>query len=319
MNRRNISPGKQLGFLDTIGSINEILTWFFIGILWLVSFLPYPVLVRLGNFIGLILYRVSPHRREIMKINIERCLKIEGAESDALIKANYRSIGRGIFEMAIAWWSSEKRISKIDTRIINKEILENSGEGILVLIKHSTHLELDLRLLSKYFDLSGMYKLQTNNVINYVMISARNKYIKGSLTNKEAIKAIRWINSGRKFLYAADQDYGLKVSEIVPFFGLDAATVAFPKILAEKKIKIVFADVSKIGDVFEIELRELKTAESDHFLQNMNEIYSEFILKEKEGYLWMHRRFKSGYAESVYPKWSRRDRNREKRRINRIN
>ena len=93
----------------------------------------------------------------------------------------------------------------------------------------------------------------------------------------------------------------------------------FRKFSRKKKIKIVFADVSKIGDVFEIELRELKTAESDHFLQNMNEIYSEFILKEKEGYLWMHRRFKSGYAESVYPKWSRRDRNREKRRINRIN
>ena len=106
---------------------------------------------------------------------------------------------------------------------------------------------------------------------------------------------------------------------MVPFFGLDAATVTFPQILAEKKIKIVFADVSKIEDVFEIELKELKVADSDNFLQKMNEIYSEFILKEKEGYLWMHRRFKSGYAESVYPKWTRRDRNREKRRINRIN
>ena len=149
------------------------------------------------------------------------------------------------------------------------------------------------------------------------MVTARNKYIKSSLTNKEAMKALRWIKSGQKFIYAADQDYGLKVSEMIPFFGHDAATVTFPKIFARKKIRIVFADVSKVGELFEIEFKELEISEEDKVLQKMNELYREFILKEKEGYLWMHRRFKSGYEESIYPKWSSRDKKREKRRINR--
>ena len=44
----------------------------------------------------------------------------------------------------------------------NKKLLEDTQTGALVLIKHSTHLELDLRLLSQHFDLTGMYKSQTN-------------------------------------------------------------------------------------------------------------------------------------------------------------
>ncbi len=317
MNQLKLLSETEPRFRETLRSIGDFLTWIAIGILWLLSFLPYSILMKLGDLIGLLLYKISPHRREITKINIERCLRLESNESKDLLKKNFRSIGRGIFELAIAWWSSEKRIKKFKTRIKNEEIFKNLEEGVLVLIKHSTHLELDLRLLSQYLDLSGMYKLQTNKVINYVMTSARNKYIKGSLTNKEAMKAFRWIKSGQKFIYAADQDYGLKVSEMIPFFGHEAATVTFPKIFARKKIRIVFADVSKVGGFFEIEFKELDTSEEDKVLQKMNELYREFILKEKESYLWMHRRFKSGYEESIYPKWSSRDKKRKKRRVNR--
>ena len=41
------------------------------------------------------------------------------------------------------------------------------------------------------------------------------------------------------------------------------------------------------------------------------------IKKDPSGYLWMHRRFKSGQAESLYPKWTSREKRREKRRMNR--
>ena len=49
----------------------------------------------------------------------------------------------------------------------------------------------------------------------------------------------------------------------------------------------------------------------------MNKTYEEFIKKDPSGYLWMHRRFKSGQAESLYPKWTSREKRREKRRMNR--
>jgi KDO2-lipid IV(A) lauroyltransferase len=319
MNRsKSLLQNKNPKFSSALFSLKGLLTWLGLALLRVISLLPYGMLMRLGNATGNLIYKVSPHRKEISKINIERCLHLEGQELDKLVKFNFQAIGRGIFEMAIAWWGSDKKVKKLKTQFINKHLLENPTTGVLVLIKHSTHLELDLRLLSQFFDLSGMYKLQTNEVINYVMIKARNNYIKGSLTNKEAIKAIRWIKSGEIFLYAADQDYGSKVSKMIPFFNHDAATVTFPAFLSGKNIKVVVADISKIENVYEIELQELENQEDEErFLGNMNNLYEKFIRKEPEGYLWMHRRFKSGIGESLYPKWSSREKRREKRRENR--
>jgi len=319
MNRlKSLSEKTEPSLIKALSSFKSILTWLGIGLLRLTSYLPYSILMNLGDGIGSLIYKVSPHRREISEINIKLCLDVKDNELDKLVKENFRAIGRGIFEMAIAWWSSDKRIKKLDTRVLNKEVLEDTQTGALVLIKHSTHLELDLRLLSQHFDLTGMYKSQTNEAINYVMVRARNNYIQGSLTNREAMKAVRWIRSGKNFLYAADQDYGLKVSKMVPFFGQTAATVTFPALFLKKEIKIVLANVSKIDDTYEIEIKNIDSSVSEEeFLFEMNKTYEEFIKKDPSGYLWMHRRFKSGQAESLYPKWTSRERRREKRRLNR--
>ena len=319
MNRLKSLPEEtEPNLIRALSSLKSLLTWLGIGLLRLTSYLPYSILMNLGDGIGNFIYTVSPHRREISEINIKLCLDIKDNELDKLVKENFQAVGRGIFEMAIAWWSSDERIKKLNTRVLNKSLLEDTQTGALVLIKHSTHLELDLRLLSQHFDLTGMYKSQTNEAINYVMVRARNNYIQGSLTNREALKAVRWIRSGKNFLYAADQDYGLKVSKMVPFFGQTAATVTFPALFLKKEIKIVLANVSKIDDTYEIEIKNIDSStREEEFLFEMNKTYEEFIKKDPSGYLWMHRRFKSGQVESPYPKWTSRERRREKRRQNR--
>ena len=283
MNRLKSLPEKtEPSLIKALSSFKSLLTWLGIGLLRLTSYLPYSILMNLGDSIGSLIYKVSPHRREISEINIKLCLDIKDNELDKLVKENFRAIGRGIFEMAIAWWSSDKKIKKLNTRVLNKELLEDTQTGVLVLIKHSTHLELDLRLLSQHFNLTGMYKSQTNEAINYVMVRARNNYIQGSLTNREAMKAVRWIRSGKNFLYAADQDYGLKVSKMVPFFGQTAATVTFPALFLKKEIKIVLANVSKIDDTYEIEIKNIDSSISEEkFLFEMNKTYEEFIKKDQ--------------------------------------
>ena len=72
------------------------------------------------------------------------------------------------------------------------------------------------------------------------------------------------------------------------------------------------------GRVREIEIKNIDSSiNEEEFLFEMNKTYEEFIKKDPSGYLWMHRRFKSGQAESLYPKWTSREKRREKRRMNR--
>ena len=90
------------------------------------------------------------------------------------------------------------------------------------------------------------------------------------------------------------------------------------KLILKKDIKIVLADVSKVDGLYEIEIKNIEPSMNEEdFLFEMNKTYEEFIKKDPSGYLWMHRRFKSGQVESLYPKWTSRERRREKRRMNR--
>ena len=134
MNRLKSLPEKtEPSLIRALSSFKSLLTWLGIGLLRLTSYLPYSILMNLGNGIGNLIYKVNPHRREISEINIKLCLDITDNELDKLVKENFRAVGRGIFEMAIAWWASDKRIKKLDTRVINKSLLEDVQEGAHVL------------------------------------------------------------------------------------------------------------------------------------------------------------------------------------------
>ena len=121
-------------------SLRYLMTWTGITILRLSVFLPYSFLMKFGNGIGMILHKISPHRSEIVKINIKKCLGIEGKELEHLVRSNFKALGRGFFETAIAWWASNKKIKALSQNIVNEHLIDQLGSGALVLIKLSTHL-----------------------------------------------------------------------------------------------------------------------------------------------------------------------------------
>ena len=124
MNRlKSLPEKKKPNLIKALSSFKNLITWLVIGLLRLTSYLPYRVLMNLGNGVGNLIYKVSPHRREITKINIKLCLDLKENEIDTLVKENFRAIGRGIFEMAIAWWSSDKKINKLNTRLLIKNFV----------------------------------------------------------------------------------------------------------------------------------------------------------------------------------------------------
>tara|TARA_B110000014_G_scaffold264453_1_gene266236 strand:- start:5993 stop:6925 length:933 start_codon:yes stop_codon:yes gene_type:complete len=283
-------------------------TWLGILCLFLISKMPMRFTFKLGKILGLLLYKVAKRRRKIAEQNIKLCFPEKKSEEiNFLVKENFINFGIGIFEMALGWWASDKRIKNIQTSFVNKkeiEDLEKNKEGVLVLIKHSTHLELDLRLLSRDLSLGGMYRPQNNLVINHFMIKARNSIFTGVVNRSETKKAIRWIKEGLKFLYAADQDYGEQVSEFISFFGHKAATVKLPAYFAAQNIRTVFLNVDRKDLSYQIELIELNTGlRSDDFLKSMNNEYEKVINNFPEQYLWVHRRFKSSkeLGKEFYP------------------
>ena len=298
-------------------------TWFGMGFIYLCKFLPYKVIIFLGTLLGHLLHGVSPHRRQIAKANMQLCFPDKNEEEiDVLVKGHFKNMGIGVFEIAIAWWSSARAIDNLKVSSENVNIFNeiDKDQGVLILIKHSTHVELDIRLMAQEIELGGMYKPQSNEVMNYLMIRARNRYVIGAIHNHQAKEAVQWINNGQKFLYAADQDYGEKNSQFIPFFGVDAATITFPERLSKSGVKIVMANVSRNKKGFHLEFHEISDyKEEGSVLKEVNKFYEKFILNSPENFLWTHRRFKSrppGEAP-IYSEWKSREKRRKKKRESR--
>jgi len=303
-------------------SPSYLLTWLGTGLLYVLTLLPIKIQLFLGGQLGSILLFISPQRKNITKINLQLCFPEKTQiELEKMVKEVFKDIGKGLIETGIAWWKSDRFIDKLITKKTDFELLDNNNEGCLILLKHSTHAELDIRIISRLLRVGGMYKTQTNKVMNYLMIKARNKYLIGTVTNRQTRRGLTWLRNGLKFLYAADQDYGAKGSEFVPFFGIQAATITLPSDLFKKGTRVYFFNVMRVNSSYEITLDEFsQQTDKDGFLNEMNNFYQKAILETPTQYFWMHRRFKTRPEgqEGFYPHWKRREARKERERNKKV-
>ena len=303
-------------------SPSYLLTWLGTGFLYVLTLLPIQIQLFLGGQLGSILLFISPQRKNITQINLQLCFPNKTQiELEKMVKEVFKDIGKGLIETGIAWWKSDRFIDKLINKKSNFEQLDSNNEGCLILLKHSTHAELDIRIISRILRVGGMYKTQTNKVMNYLMIKARNKYLIGTVTNRQTRRGLKWLRNGLKFLYAADQDYGGKGSEFVPFFGIQAATITLPSDLFKKGTRVYFFNVIRVNSSYEIALDEFsQNTDKDRFLNEMNNFYQKAILEAPTQYFWMHRRFKTRPEgeEGFYPHWKKREARRERERNKKV-
>ena len=79
----------------------------FIFILWLLHWLPLPVLGRLGKLMGTISFYALPRRRKITLANLNLCFPdMSETERYKIAKQHFQNYGRSILERSILWWAS---------------------------------------------------------------------------------------------------------------------------------------------------------------------------------------------------------------------
>ena len=115
---------------------------------------------------------------------------------------------------------------------------------------------------------------------------------------------IKWLKKGKTVLYAPDQDYGIKKSIELNFFGIPAATVTAPlKIIEKTGCKVFFINsFFNEGElILDLEKLNLDQSSTEKFLKQLNLIIENKIKLHPHEYLWQHRRFKSTLGkEKIY-------------------
>ena len=202
------------------------LTWFGLGILWLIVQLPYPLLHFIGTSAGRLSRRFLKRREHIARRNIELCFPdMSPAARETLIDQNFMSLGMGLIETGMAWFWPTHRVARwTETSGVNEvvELLEEK-QGILLIGIHFLTLEMGARMYGMFTPGIGVYRPNDNPLIDWLQTWGRLRSNKTMLDRKNLKGMVRALKEGEILWYAPDHDYGPASSVFAPLFAVEQA------------------------------------------------------------------------------------------------
>lgn len=276
-----------------------------IALMWLLHWLPLPILGRLGEGLGSLLFIIMKPRRHITLTNLRLCFPDKSeAERETIARQHFQAYARSALERGILWWASEKRLKrliKIDSGVPVDVI--KSGPTIL-LCPHFVCLEIPGIALVLNSDLSicTIYSKQQNKVVDQALLKGRSRFRPVTLLSREkGVKPIiRAMREGLPFIMLPDMDFGLRDAEFVPFFGRPAATLTATARIAAA----THANVIPMITTFLPNYKGWKTTfypawenyPGDDIVEatrRMNAFIEQRVLEAPAEYFWAHKRFKT--------------------------
>jgi len=289
-------------------------TWLALGVLRLFAPLPFPFLVWLGRRIGDLVYRLPVSFVRIARRNLELCFPdLSVAEREKILHGHFRSVGIGLFETAMSWWNPPTRVLAL-TQLEGREHLDAAlakGNGAILLSAHFTTLEIGCALLTFRMPLNIMYRPTRNIVLERFLALNRSRRTKRAIPRDDIRLLISALKANEAVWYAPDQAYRKKGAQMVPFFGIPAATNAATSRLARMTGAAVlpyFPERLPGSQGYRgIILPALDNFPSDDPVADavrFNELIEAHVRRVPEQYLWLHRRFKGLTPD--YPNYYRK-------------
>ncbi|SPT69629.1 LpxL/LpxP family Kdo(2)-lipid IV(A) lauroyl/palmitoleoyl acyltransferase [Anaerobiospirillum thomasii] len=279
-----------------------------------VTLLPYRAILGLGRTVGHLMQRFMKSRAYVLERNMDLAFPdMDKAKKDKLIHDIFENSGMALFETGIAWFWSDKRLLKlahIDENEQKKACqLAAANTRTLVFTCHFVTLEIMARLYALLIKPGvGVYRASDHPVWEYIQVRGRLRSNLALIDRSDPRSMIKALMQGHPIWYAPDQDYGIKASVFVPFFGVDkAATVTGTHDLAKVKGVIVQpAFTIRKADGYHLYVKDALEnfpGEDEVFdTARCNKILEDIISMAPEQYLWMHRRFKTA-PEGEMPRY----------------
>jgi KDO2-lipid IV(A) lauroyltransferase len=206
-----------------------------LGLLWLLHWLPLPLLGRLGEAIGALLFIVVRPRRHIALTNLRLCLpELTEDQRCTIARQHFKDYARAVLERGILWWGSPARLKRL-IAIEPAVPVELIGAGPLIfLCPHFVCLDVAATTLAQVGPGCAIYTRQRSKVFDRALLRGRTRFhpIK-VVAREEGVKPIiRAMRQNLPFMMLPDMDFGIKDAEFVPFFGVPAATLTAPARIA---------------------------------------------------------------------------------------
>ena len=274
-----------------------------IGVLWLLHWLPLPVLALVGAFAGPALRLLARERRMVAATNLRLCFPDwDEARREAVLRAHFVAVARGLLEGTIGWWGSERRLRRL-VRIEGEEHARALGDRrVIFLVPHFAGIELEGLRMSMDYQGMAVYSHQKNRVFDEFLVRARSRFPGTRMVaRQEGVKTLlRGFRDGLGLQLSPDLDLGARDSLFVPFFGVEAATVtALSRLARLTGAAVVPVVVRQLPGAAGYVMRMYPAWE--HYpgdsieadTRRMNAFIEERVLEMPAQYYWLHKRFKT--------------------------
>ena len=285
------------------------LTWAGLGLLRLIALLPFACIVPLGRALGIVLRQLPISFVTTARRNLELCLpELSPAAREQLLDQHFASLGIALLEIPLAWWYPPARLARM-VRVEGAAHLHAAlarGRGVILLTAHFTPMEMAGRVLASIAPVGFLYRPTRNEVLAYALHRFRCAHGGRGIPKDDIRSFIAALKNNECVWYAPDQSYRKKGAEMVPMFGIPAATNTLTSRLARMTGATVLPYFLQrlpgtqgyraiIHPPLENFPSDCAAADTERF----NRMIEAQVRIAPEQYLWIHRRFK-GLSED-YP------------------
>jgi KDO2-lipid IV(A) lauroyltransferase len=274
-----------------------------IALMWLLHWLPLPILGRLGDAVGALLFAVLRSRRHIALTNLRLCMpELSEEERLALARRHFQAYSRSVWERAILWWASPARLRRLIQVEPGVPLDQIAAGPTILLCPHFVCLDVAGVAVMLESSLCSIYVAQKNKIFDAVLRRGRSRFRPVQLfSRKEGIKPIiRAMREGLPYFMLPDMDFGDKDAPFVPFFGVPAATLTAPGRLAAttgaKVIPVVATFLPNYGGWrvrFYPAWENYPGEDLVESARRMNAFIEERVREAPADYFWTHKRFKT--------------------------
>ena len=281
------------------------LSWIGIFFMWAISQLPWRLQMMIGGGTGRLIHSLIKKRRNICLRNLEIAFPEKTHEQrEALCKAHFVSLGKGLMDASFSWWGSSKALLKrshIDG-IENLEKAIASERPIIFLSTHFTSLEVSGSIIADHLESCFVFRPHKNQLLNYIGINRREARFGKTIAKNNIREMIKQLKQGKAVWYAPDQNFRKKGHIMVPFFGTPAPTNPATSRLAKLSNALVipiYCTRESTGNKDEgytlhidSPLDNFPSGDTNNDTLRINQVIEQQINAYPEQYLWIHQRYK---------------------------
>jgi KDO2-lipid IV(A) lauroyltransferase len=272
-----------------------------LALMWLLHWLPLPLLALVGKGLGLMLYALVGERRRVTLTNLGLCFpQLSAAQKSALARRHFMAFGRSIVELGLWWWASPARIRRLVRLEGGERLAAYKGKPVILLVPHFVGIDAGWIRMALEQGLVAIYTRQKNRVFEAAMNGGRLRFGNCELASRQegTRKALKAMKGGRFFHYSPDMDYGPKESIFVPFFGVPTATITALSRLAKLTGATVIPVltrmeegiyVTRVGEPWSAFPGDDEAADA----RRLNAFIEAEVQRSPEQYYWLHKRFKT--------------------------